>query len=34
VLFKEGKVIWQQAGVIQMPQLQQIIEQKLKEFGF
>lgn len=33
VLFKEGKVIWQQAGVVQMPQLQQIIEQKLREFG-
>lgn len=33
VLFKEGKVIWQQAGVIQMPQLQQIIEQKLSQFG-
>ena len=33
VLFKEGKVIWQKAGVTQMPQLQQIIEQKLSQFN-
>lgn len=31
ILFKEGKVIWQQAGVIQAGQLEQIIKQKLKE---
>lgn len=31
VLFKKGKVLWQQAGVIQAPQLHQIITQKLKE---
>ncbi len=30
VLFKNGQVIWQQAGVTRMPQLQQIIEQKLQ----
>lgn len=30
ILFKDGQVIWQQAGVMQAPQLQQIIEQKLE----
>lgn len=29
ILFKNGRVLWQQAGVVQMPQLKQIIEQKL-----
>jgi len=32
ILFKNGAVLWQQAGVIQAQQLQQIIEQKLSEF--
>lgn len=31
ILFKEGKVIWQQAGVVQARQLEQIIKQKLNE---
>lgn len=29
ILFQKGDLLWQQAGVVQMPQLQQIIEQKL-----
>lgn len=29
VLIHKGKVIWQQPGVVQMPKLQQMIEQKL-----
>jgi thioredoxin 1 len=29
ILFRKGEVLWQQAGVVQMPQLKQIIEQKL-----
>jgi len=33
VLFKEGKVIWQQAGVVQADQLEQLIRQKLKTAG-
>lgn len=33
VLFKEGKVIWQQAGVIQADQLEQLIRQKLTTAG-
>lgn len=32
ILFKKGKVIWQQAGVIQAAQLEQIIRIKLEEF--
>lgn len=31
ILFKKGQLLWQQAGVVQMPQLQQIIEQKLEQ---
>jgi len=31
ILFHQGQVLWQQAGVVQMPQLQQIIEQKLEQ---
>ena len=27
ILFKEGKVIWRQSGVVQAKQLQQLIEQ-------
>lgn|SRR5690554_4717295 len=29
ILFKKGKVIWQQAGVVRADQLQAIIEEKL-----
>lgn len=32
ILFKHGKVIWQQAGVVQAGQLEQIIKQKLQEY--
>lgn len=31
ILFHKGQILWQQAGVVQMPQLQQIIEQKLDQ---
>jgi len=31
ILFRKGQLLWQQAGVVQMPQLQQIIEQKLEQ---
>ncbi|SMO54678.1 thioredoxin [Gracilimonas mengyeensis] len=31
ILFKDGQVLWQQAGVIQMPKLQQIIQEKLEQ---
>lgn len=31
ILFHKGQVLWQQAGVVRMPQLQQIIEQKLAQ---
>ncbi len=31
ILFHKGQILWQQAGVVQMPQLQQIIEQKLEQ---
>ncbi len=32
ILFKEGNVLWQQAGVIPAQQLQAIITQKLAEY--
>ncbi|NBC64131.1 MAG: thiol reductase thioredoxin, partial [Bacteroidetes bacterium] len=31
ILFHKGDVLWQQAGVIQAPQLETIIRQKLEE---
>lgn len=31
ILFKNGEVLWQQAGVVQAPQLEKIITQKLQE---
>lgn len=31
ILFKNGQVIWQQAGVVQANQLESIIKQKLSE---
>lgn len=31
ILFRKGELLWQQAGVIQMPLLQQVIEKKLEK---
>jgi thioredoxin 1 len=31
ILFHKGQILWQQAGVVRMPQLQQTIEQKLEQ---
>lgn len=31
ILFHKGQILWQQAGVVQMPQLKQIIDQKLEQ---
>lgn len=31
ILFREGELLWQQAGVIQMPLLQEVIERKLEK---
>lgn len=31
ILFHKGQVLWQQSGVVQMPQLKRIIDQKLRE---
>lgn len=31
ILFKKGKVLWQQTGVIRADQLQSIIENKIRE---
>lgn len=32
ILFHKGKVLWQQAGVVQAPQLEKIIRKKLEEY--
>lgn len=31
ILFKNGRILWQQSGVVQLPQLKSIINQKLNE---
>lgn len=31
ILFKGGRILWQQSGVVQLPQLKSIINQKLSE---
>lgn len=31
ILFHKGRILWQQAGVVQSPQLKSIINQKLNE---
>ena len=31
ILFKKGRILWQQSGVVQLPQLKSIINQKLRE---
>ena len=31
ILFKNGRILWQQSGVVQLPQLKYIINQKLSE---
>lgn len=31
ILFHKGQVLWQQSGVVQLPQLKQIINQKFQE---
>lgn len=31
ILFHKGQILWQQAGVVQLPQLKQIIEQNLEQ---
>ena len=30
ILFKNGRILWQQAGVVQMPRLESIINEKLE----
>jgi len=32
ILFKNGKILWQQSGVVQAPQLEQIIKQKTADY--
>jgi len=32
ILFKNGQILWQQAGVVQAAQLEQIINQKTAEY--
>jgi thioredoxin 1 len=32
ILFKNGEVLWQQAGVMQAPQLESVIKQKLDAY--
>jgi len=32
ILFKEGQILWQQAGVLQAAQIEQIINQKLEQY--
>lgn len=31
ILFHKGRILWQQSGVVQLPQLKSIINQKLNE---
>lgn len=31
ILFHRGRILWQQSGVVQMPQLKSIINQKMSE---
>lgn len=32
ILFKNGDILWQQSGVVQAPQLEQIINQKTSQY--
>ncbi|MDG5765873.1 thioredoxin [Balneolales bacterium ANBcel1] len=32
LLFKEGRVIWQQSGVMQAPQLEEVIRRELEDY--
>jgi len=31
ILFRKGRILWQQSGVVRLPQLEEIIRQKLAE---
>lgn len=31
ILFHRGQILWQQSGVVQLPQLKRILDQKLRE---
>lgn len=33
ILFKSGQILWQQSGVVQAAQLQNIIKEKINAFG-